>query len=217
MAFVLALSPNSRAWLADFDKWSRSSPDFFVGRPMVLDLAALAIDRAGIAELIAALGERGMRSSALEGVGAAAADAATPAQGRTPPPVRKAKPGRRQAEGSPRGGLGTSGAHLAADREPYPFPANASVPYGDVHRARLGGRPALRSLPADRSTSTERSVAAPWPDRSGNGRAPVTPQKRSRADLDRRLPGPPRKWTHRLRRATQCWLEDRVLMLAALD
>ena len=86
MAFVLAPLPPIPTWLAELDKWSRSSPDFFVGRPMVLDLAALAIDRAGIAELIAALGERGIRIMGLEGVEADQLGpiVATPAQGRTP-------------------------------------------------------------------------------------------------------------------------------------
>jgi hypothetical protein len=32
MAFVLAPSPPIATWLADLDKWSKASPDFFAGK-----------------------------------------------------------------------------------------------------------------------------------------------------------------------------------------
>ena len=35
MAFVLAPSAPLSAWLAEVDKWSRNSPDFFVGRAII--------------------------------------------------------------------------------------------------------------------------------------------------------------------------------------
>ena len=38
MAFVLAPEPPIANWLVELDKWSRSSPGFFVGRATVLDL-----------------------------------------------------------------------------------------------------------------------------------------------------------------------------------
>ena len=62
MAFVLAPAAPIVGWLAELDKWSRNSPDFFVGRPIFLDLASVPLDQSGIAELIATLAERGTPS-----------------------------------------------------------------------------------------------------------------------------------------------------------
>ena len=67
MAFVLAPATPIAGWLAELDKWTRNSPDFFVGRPIILDLAGVALSQAGIGDLIAALGERGIRVMGLEG------------------------------------------------------------------------------------------------------------------------------------------------------
>src|SRR5262245_7733651 len=68
MAFVLAPAAPITDWLAELDKWTKNSPDFFVGRPIVLDLAALTLTEAGIVDLIAILGERGIRVMGLEGI-----------------------------------------------------------------------------------------------------------------------------------------------------
>ena len=90
MAFVLAPAAPLAAWLAELDKWSRNSPDFFVGRPIILDLAGIPLDQAAIAELIATLGERGIRIMGIEG---AEADQLSPSL----PPLLK---GGRQTAGS---------------------------------------------------------------------------------------------------------------------
>ena len=37
MAFVLAPALPISQWVAQLDKWSRNSPNFFVGRPIILD------------------------------------------------------------------------------------------------------------------------------------------------------------------------------------
>jgi septum site-determining protein MinC len=68
MAFVLTPAAPITGWLAELDKWTKNSPDFFVGRPIILDLATVALDQAEMSELIAALGERGIRVMGLEGV-----------------------------------------------------------------------------------------------------------------------------------------------------
>ena len=67
MAFVLAPSAPLSAWLAEVDKWSRNSPDFFVGRAIILDLAGIALSQSGISELLDSLAERGIRVMGLEG------------------------------------------------------------------------------------------------------------------------------------------------------
>src|SRR4051794_11505096 len=66
MAFVLAPSAPLSAWLAEVDKWSRNSPDFFVGRAIILDLAGVALSQSGITQLLDMLAERGIRVMGLE-------------------------------------------------------------------------------------------------------------------------------------------------------
>jgi septum site-determining protein MinC len=68
IAFVLAPLPPIADWLAELDKWNRNSPDFFVGRPIILDLAAVPLDASGIAQLIAVLDACGIRIMNVEGV-----------------------------------------------------------------------------------------------------------------------------------------------------
>jgi septum site-determining protein MinC len=68
IAFVLSAEAPLPDWLASLDQWTRNSPGFFVGRPVVLDLSALSLDTAEIAALVAALAERDIRIVGLEGV-----------------------------------------------------------------------------------------------------------------------------------------------------
>jgi septum site-determining protein MinC len=68
MAFVLAPVAPIADWLAELDKWTRNSPDFFVGRPIILDLADLSLNRPEISRLITILGEHRIRILGLEGV-----------------------------------------------------------------------------------------------------------------------------------------------------
>lgn len=65
-------------WLAEIDATLARSPGFFVGRPIVLDLAALDLSQHGIAHLIASLDERGIRVLGIEGVDEARLDAKMP-------------------------------------------------------------------------------------------------------------------------------------------
>jgi septum site-determining protein MinC len=79
MAFVLVPALPMSQWLAQLDKWTRNSPDFFVGRPIILDLAGTALTGSEIGELITTLAARGIRVMGLEG-----ADPDQPARRRLP-------------------------------------------------------------------------------------------------------------------------------------
>jgi septum site-determining protein MinC len=221
MAFVLTPLPPIPAWLTELDKWSRSSPDFFVGRPIVLDLAALTIDRAGIAELIAALGERGIRIMGLEGIGVEQLGPMLPPLlkgGRPAGEETEARTNEKTKEDSP--------AEASARREPAsllienPIRSGQSVifPYGDV--TVLGSVASGAEIVAGGSihiygTLRGRAMAGSM----GNGQARIFCHRneaelisidgyyRTAEEMDARL----------RTRATQCWLDDRVLMLAALD
>ncbi len=71
MAFVLAPEPPVADWLAELDSLIKRSSGFFASRPVVLDLAGVALSTAGIAHLIGELEARGVRIMGLEGVDAA--------------------------------------------------------------------------------------------------------------------------------------------------
>jgi septum site-determining protein MinC len=68
MAFVLAPEAPVAEWLTQLDKWIRSSPGFFVGRPVVLNLAGVTLSESAVSHVIAELAERGIRVMGLEGV-----------------------------------------------------------------------------------------------------------------------------------------------------
>ena len=67
MAFVFAAETPIAEWLAELDTSLARSPGFFAGRPVVLDLSAVKLSKAGIAHLISCLEERNIRIMGLEG------------------------------------------------------------------------------------------------------------------------------------------------------
>jgi septum site-determining protein MinC len=67
MAFALAPEPPVADWLGEIDAWIRSSAGFFVGRPVVLDLAAVSLSSAGVAHLVSELEARDIRIMGIEG------------------------------------------------------------------------------------------------------------------------------------------------------
>ncbi len=67
MAFVLTPEPPLAEWLAALDGQIARSAGFFVGRPVVLDLAGMALTKADIAGLIAELTSRDVRIMGVEG------------------------------------------------------------------------------------------------------------------------------------------------------
>jgi septum site-determining protein MinC len=78
LAFVLTPEPPIFDWLAHLDTWLERSPGFFVGRPVVLNLAGAELSNSAIAHLIASLEERKIRILGLEGVDAASLDPGLP-------------------------------------------------------------------------------------------------------------------------------------------
>ena len=67
LALVLAPEPPLEGWLAELDDWNRRSPGFFRGRPVVLDVSALGLDKDGVARLVSDLAERDVRLMGIEG------------------------------------------------------------------------------------------------------------------------------------------------------
>lgn len=70
LAFVLAPEPPIADWLADLDKSVRGSAGFFLGRPAVLDLAAVDLSQSAIAHLVGQLEALGVRIMGIEGAAA---------------------------------------------------------------------------------------------------------------------------------------------------
>ena len=66
-AMVLAPEPPVANWLAELDTWLERSPEFFFGRPVVLDLAVLQPGKQGVAELLQNLAERNIKVMGIEG------------------------------------------------------------------------------------------------------------------------------------------------------
>lgn len=66
---ALVLSPENplSEWLARLDDLAGRSAGFFLGRPVVLDIEDLEIDRRGLDELIGELGRRNVRVMGIEG------------------------------------------------------------------------------------------------------------------------------------------------------
>jgi len=78
IAFVLAPQAPIIDWLAQLDNWTRSSPGFFAGRPVVLDLSIVKLGQPGIRYLLEQLAERGIRIVGLEGADASQLDSSVP-------------------------------------------------------------------------------------------------------------------------------------------
>jgi septum site-determining protein MinC len=68
VAFVFAPTVPIQDWLAEIDATIARSPGFFVGRPVVVDLAAVDLSQSGISHLLASLHERNIRVLGIEGV-----------------------------------------------------------------------------------------------------------------------------------------------------
>lgn len=67
LALVLSPELPFRDWLAQLDDLARRSTGFFLGRPIVLDVAGLAITREQLADLLAELTKRNVRVMGIEG------------------------------------------------------------------------------------------------------------------------------------------------------
>ena len=158
MAFALTPEPPIVDWLSELDVWIRSSAGFFVGRPVVLDLAAVTLTTSAIAHLIDELSSRSIRIMGIEGV-----DAEKLGPG-LPPLLKGGRAATIEAVETPKQ------AAAPARKEPSSLLLETPVRSGQIgvlsrrrrHRARLGRPRAPRSSPAARSTSTARCGGAPW-------------------------------------------------------
>jgi septum site-determining protein MinC len=231
MAFVLSPLPPIVGWLAELDNWNQNSPGFFIGRPIILDLAAATLDHAGIANLIAELGERGIKIVGLEG---ADPDRLGPS---LPPLLKGGKQAPTIDDGAGAANVVTLPAHRQAQTQnPTPSPAPNSeptslllespvrsgqsviFPNGDV--TVMGAIASGAEVVAGGSihvygTLRGRAMAGAM----GNAHARIFCRRneaelisidgyyRTAEEMDANLRG----------RATQCWLEDRVLSISALD
>jgi septum site-determining protein MinC len=70
MAFILRAEPPLAAWFEELDAQIARSPSFFAGRPVILDLSALAPLDPDAPALVQALRERGIRLIDVEGYAA---------------------------------------------------------------------------------------------------------------------------------------------------
>jgi septum site-determining protein MinC len=68
MAFTLSPEPPIADWLGELDLWIKSSAGFFVGRPVVLDLAKVTLTAPAVTHLLSELRSRDIRVMGLEGI-----------------------------------------------------------------------------------------------------------------------------------------------------
>ncbi len=78
LAVVLTPDLPFEDWLVRLDDLAARSAGFFLGRPVVLDVSELALDRAALKGMVAALGERGVRVMGIEGARPSQLDASMP-------------------------------------------------------------------------------------------------------------------------------------------
>jgi septum site-determining protein MinC len=218
MAFVLTPTAPITEWLTALDKRSGTSPAFFVGRPIILDLAAVALNESQIGELIKELAERGIRVMALEGPEPDELGSSLP------PVLKRGRPSASEALAPPPAGKGA--ARPSRRQEPSsllietPIRSGQSVifPNGDI--TVLGSVASGAEVVAGGSIHIYgalrgRALAGSM----GNARARIFCSKneaelvsidgyyRTAEEMDASLRSRP----------AQCWLENRVLAIAALD
>jgi septum site-determining protein MinC len=216
MAFVLTPTAPITDWLRQLDNRSGTSPAFFVGKPIILDLAAVSLNESQIGELIKELTERGIRVMALEGI-------ETDGLGLSLPPVLK--------KGRPAAGEGPpSDKAVTARRSPRQEPSSLLIespirsgqsvifPNGDV--TVLGSVASGAEVVAGGSIHIYGALRGrAMAGSMGNARARIFCSKneaelvsidgyyRTAEEMDASLRSRP----------AQCWLENRVLAIAALD
>lgn len=78
VAFVFCPVAPIAAWLKEIDAMLARSPDFFAGKPIVLDLSAADLSRPAIVHLVKSLEQRNIRVLGFEGVDAAHLDLSIP-------------------------------------------------------------------------------------------------------------------------------------------
>src|SRR5215468_3809353 len=229
IAFVLTPEAPIFDWLADLDAWTRRSAGFFVGKPVVLDLSAVNLSKDAIAHLVAELQTRDIRIMGIEGANPAEVGPELPPVikgGRPAGPLDPVNGPPRAATPEPAATPAPAPAPAAAAQEPSslvlekPVRSGQSVvfPQGDV--TVLGSVASGAEIIAGGSihvygTLRGRALAGS----AGNARARIFCHRneaelvsidgyyRTAEEMDANLRSRP----------AQCWLENRVLAIAALD
>ena len=78
MATVLAPIPPVADWFGDLDALNRRAPNFFAGRPVILDLSGLRLNREDLDGLLAELAARNIAVMGIEGAAPSLLDSGTP-------------------------------------------------------------------------------------------------------------------------------------------
>src|SRR6201992_989143 len=78
VAFVFCPVVPIAGWLDEIDATLARSPGFFVGKPVVLDLAAVELSRPAISHLLLSLEKKNIRVLGIEGADAALLTSAMP-------------------------------------------------------------------------------------------------------------------------------------------
>ena len=215
MAFVLTPALPISPWLAQLDKWSSNSPDFFRGRPIILDLAGSTLQASETSQLITHLAARGIRVMAIEGAEANQLDPLLP------PLVQG---GRTSAAGE---AIAGDGAVIAGRRsEPSSLLIESPIRSGQTIAFPNGDVTVLGSVSSGAEIVAGGSIhvygalrGRAMAGSTGNTRARIFCARneaelisidgyyRTAEQIDANLRSRP----------TQCWLEDRVVSIAALN
>jgi septum site-determining protein MinC len=211
MAYALTPQSPIADWLAELDKWARNSPGFFLGRPIVLDLAAVTLSEPAIAHLTAELSQRGIRIIGIEGTGQTNLGPALP------PLLKGGRPAAIQENGRSKSNAKPEPASLVLE-EPVRSGQSVIFPYGDVtvlgqvaSGAEVVAGGSIHIYGALRGRALAGSM--------GNARARIFCRKneaellaidgyyRTTEEIDAKLRNRP----------IQAWLEGDLLMIAASD
>lgn len=220
MAFVLSPTAPITEWLAALDKRSGSSPAFFVGRPIILDVAAVELNESQIGELIGQLAERSIRVMAIEGI---EADQLGPS---FPPVIKRGRATAGEAVMAPSSEKTGASARRGARQEPSsllieaPIRSGQSIvfPNGDItvlgsvaSGAEVVAGGSIHVYGALRGRALAGSMGNPrariFCSRNEAELVSIDGYYRTAEEMDASLRSRP----------AQCWLENRVLAIAALD
>jgi septum site-determining protein MinC len=214
MAFVLTPALPISPWLAQLDKWSSNSPDFFRGRPIILDLAGSTLQASETSQLITHLAARGIRVMAIEGAEANQLDPLLP------PLVQGGRTSAAEA-------IAGDGAVIAGRRsEPSSLLIESPIRSGQTIAFPNGDVTVLGSVSSGAEIVAGGSIhvygalrGRAMAGSTGNTRARIFCARneaelisidgyyRTAEQIDASLRSRP----------TQCWLEDRVVSIAALN
>jgi septum site-determining protein MinC len=78
LAFVVKPEQPIDAWMEEVDRWLGRSPTFFAGKPVVIDVFGLQLQKPDMAELVDTLKSRGIRVMGMVGAGPSLDDAELP-------------------------------------------------------------------------------------------------------------------------------------------